>query len=67
MGVGSGPPATVVAWNPLHGSTRERFWVPMGWERRAPVMSAYDEFDRIRATGGATGVAITEQGVVRRL
>ena len=43
------------------------FWVPMGWERRAPTMSAYDEFDRVRTDGGADGVTLTEQGVVRRI
>ena len=43
------------------------FWVPMGWERRGPTMSAYDEFDRIRTAGGAEGVTLTEQGIVRRL
>jgi hypothetical protein len=42
-------------------------WVPMGWERRGPTMSAYDEFDRARADGGAVGVTLTEQGVVRRI
>jgi hypothetical protein len=43
------------------------FWVPMGWERRGPTMSAYDEFDRARTDGGADGVTLTEQGVVRRI
>jgi hypothetical protein len=43
------------------------FWVPMGWERRGPTMSAYDEFDRIRTAEGAEGITVTEQGVVRRL
>ncbi|HEY3240956.1 MAG TPA: hypothetical protein VGL92_15415 [Acidimicrobiia bacterium] len=43
------------------------FWVPMGWERRGPTMSAYDEFDRIRTVEGAEGITVTEQGVVRRL
>lgn len=42
-------------------------WVPMGWERRGPTMSAYDEFDRIRTDTGAEGVTLTEQGVVRRI
>ena len=43
------------------------FWVPMGWERRGPTMSAYDQFARIRTEGGAEGVTLTEQGVVRRI
>jgi hypothetical protein len=43
------------------------FWVPMGWERRGPTMSAYDEFDRIRTDTGDEGVTLTEQGVVRRI
>jgi hypothetical protein len=30
-------------------------------------MSAYDEFDRVRTDGGATGVTLTEQGVVRQI
>jgi hypothetical protein len=42
-------------------------WVPMGWERRGPTMSAYDEFDRACTDGGAVGVTLTEQGVVRRI
>ena len=42
-------------------------WVPMGWERRGPTMSAYDEFDRARSSDGAEGVTLTEQGVVRRI
>jgi hypothetical protein len=43
------------------------FWVPMGSERRGPVMSAYDEFDRIRTPAALSGTAICEQGVLRRL
>ena len=43
------------------------FWVPMGWERRGPTMSAYDEFDRVRTDGGEEGITLTEQGVVRRI
>jgi hypothetical protein len=39
----------------------------MGSERRAPVMSAYDEFDRIRTPDALSGTAICEQGVLRRL
>jgi hypothetical protein len=43
------------------------FWVPMGWERRGPTMSAYDEFDWVQTADGTEGVTLTEQGVVRRL
>jgi len=43
------------------------FWVPMGWERRGPTMSAYDEFDRVRTGDGRDGIGLTEQGVVRRI
>ena len=43
------------------------FWVPMGWERRGPTMSAYDEFNRVRSDAGDEGISIAEQGVVRRV
>jgi len=43
------------------------FWVPMGWERRGPTMSAYDDFGRVRTGDGADGITLTEQGVVRRI
>ncbi|MGH9036267.1 MAG: DUF7065 domain-containing protein, partial [Acidimicrobiia bacterium] len=43
------------------------FWVPMGWERRAPTMSAFDEFGRVRTADGAVGMTLTEQGAVRHL
>ena len=55
---------------PLEVRVSERlggFWVPMGWERRGPTMSAYDEFDRARTGAGDLGVTLTEQGVVRRI
>jgi hypothetical protein len=55
---------------PLEVRVTERlggFWVPMGWERRGPTMSAYDEWDRAATDTGARGVTITEQGVVRRI
>lgn len=42
-------------------------WVPMGWARRGPTMSAYDEFDRARTADGAEGVTLTEQGVRRMI
>jgi hypothetical protein len=43
------------------------FWVPMGWERKGPVMSAYDEYDSVMATGMGSGAAMIEQGVLRTL
>lgn len=43
------------------------FWVPMGWERTGPTMSAYDEFVAIRSGDGEVGHGIVEQGIVRRL
>jgi len=43
------------------------FWVPMGWERRGPTMSAYDEFNHVRSDAGDAGISIAEQGVVRRV
>lgn len=43
------------------------FWVPMGWERVGPAMSAYDEFLEIRTGDGAVGHGLVEQGIVRRL
>ncbi len=61
---------TLDGGKPLEVQVTERlggFWVPMGWARRAPTMSAYDEFDRIRTDRGAEGVTLTEQGVVRRV
>jgi hypothetical protein len=43
------------------------FWVPMGWERIGPTMSAYDEFLEIRTGTGRTGYGLVEQGIIRRL
>lgn len=43
------------------------FWVPMGWERVGPTMSAYDEFMELRAADGRGGYGFVEQGIVRRL
>jgi hypothetical protein len=43
------------------------FWVPMGWERIGPTMSAYDEFLELRAPDGRGGYGFVEQGIVRRL
>jgi hypothetical protein len=43
------------------------FWVPMGWERKGPVMSAYDEYDAVTAPRMGSGAAMIEQGVLRTL
>lgn len=43
------------------------FWVPMGWERIGPTMSAYDEFLQIQTGTGRSGYGLVEQGVIRRL
>ena len=43
------------------------FWVPMGWERQGPTMSAYDEFLTLRTADGKIGHGMVEQGIVRRL
>lgn len=43
------------------------FWVPMGWERVGPTMSAYDEFLELRTSTGLVGRGLVEQGIIRRL
>jgi hypothetical protein len=43
------------------------FWVPMGWERIGPTMSAYDEFLEITTGSGRAGYGVVEQGIIRRL
>lgn len=43
------------------------FWVPMGWERVGPTMSAYDEFVEIGTSTGVLGHGLVEQGIIRRL
>lgn len=47
------------------------FWVPMGWPRKGPVMSAYDEYDHLAINGGGlavgSGAEMVEQGVLRTL
>ena len=43
------------------------FWVPMGWERQGPTMSAYDELIEVRTGDGRVGHGLVEQGIVRRL
>jgi hypothetical protein len=52
----------------LRRTTRKAgFWVPMGWERTGPTMSAYDEFIEVRTDHGESGFGIVEQGIVRQL
>jgi hypothetical protein len=46
---------------------RAGFWVPMGAERRAPAIRAYDEFVALRTTTGDEGFGVVEQAVVHRL
>ena len=43
------------------------FWVPMGWVRRGPTMSAYDEFLPVVTGDGERGFAMVEHGSVRNL
>jgi hypothetical protein len=61
---------TLADGRPLELRVTERlggFWVPMGWERRGPTMSAYDEFNHVRTDAGDEGISIAEQGIVRRV
>jgi hypothetical protein len=48
---------------------RAGFWCPMGWERRGPTLSAYDEFVELAGRDGAgeRGIGLIEQGAVRML
>jgi hypothetical protein len=43
------------------------FWVPMGMQRRAPAIRAYDEFVALRSSDGQDGFGVVEQAVVHRL
>jgi hypothetical protein len=43
------------------------FWVPMGWERRAPAMSCYDEFAPVSTDHGDHGFGMFEHGIIRQL
>jgi hypothetical protein len=43
------------------------FWVPMGWTKRGPAMSAYDEFVALRTSDGSEAFGMAEHGVVRQL
>ena len=46
---------------------RAGFWLPMEWERRGPMMSAYDEFCGITDDLGAEGFGVIEHGQIRNL
>jgi hypothetical protein len=43
------------------------FWVPMGWTKNGPAMSAYDEFVRVRTANGDEAIGVIEHGILRRL
>lgn len=44
------------------------FWVPMGWTKSGPAMSAYDEFIGLNSNdGGGQAFGMAEHGVVRQL
>jgi hypothetical protein len=43
------------------------FWVPMGWTRKGPTMSAYDEFDRLIDGDGREGIGFVEQAITRMI
>jgi len=43
------------------------FWVPMGWVRHGPTMSAYDEFRPVVTEDGRKGFAMIEHGGIRNL
>jgi hypothetical protein len=43
------------------------FWCPMGWERKGPTLSAFDEFCSLRTSDGQVGSGLVEQGIVKRL
>jgi hypothetical protein len=43
------------------------FWVPMGWERTGPTMSAYDEFGTLHTSESHRGFGMVEQGILRRI
>jgi hypothetical protein len=54
----------------LHVTTTRRpggFWVPLGWLRSGPVLSAYDEYTEATTSTGETGVNMIEQGVLKTL
>ena len=43
------------------------FWVPMGWARRGPAMSSYDEFAAVTTDRGERGFGMFEHGIIRQL
>lgn len=43
------------------------FWVPMGWTRQGPTMSAYDELIEVELADGRSGQGVVEQGMIRQL
>jgi hypothetical protein len=43
------------------------FWLPMGWERKGPAMSAYDEFCPFVLPDGTRGYGVAQHGNVRQL
>jgi len=43
------------------------FWVPMGWTRSGPTMSAFDEFVALRGPDGNEAFGMAEHGIVRNL
>jgi hypothetical protein len=49
------------------GRRRGGFFLPMGWERKGPAMSAYDQFDEVQTSDGAIGFAMIENGIIRHL
>lgn len=49
------------------GGRRTGFWVPMEWERRGPMMSAYEEFCPLSNDAGSDGFGLVEHGQIRHL
>lgn len=43
------------------------FWLPMGWERKGPAMSDYQEFCPMRTSDGVEGFGQVEHGILREL
>lgn len=46
---------------------RAGFWVPMGMQRRAPAIRAFDEFVALRTSDGQEGFGVVEQAIVHKL
>jgi hypothetical protein len=52
----------------LHSGERVAgFWLPMEWDRRAPMMSAYDEYRPLLTGDGRQGFGVIEHGQIRQL